>query len=143
MNKLFIDANYIIAIFREIELKHELAVKSCKELLKNYDCIISNGIITEVTTIIMMRTKDLELTQKAYYFMKDNFNIIDEYSIENYNDKVFALFQKYNKDSFKVGFIDCSIPVISNYFDIDSVVTFDKHFKVFDEIDLFDVESLI
>ena len=29
----------------------------------------------------------------AYYFMKDNFNIINEYEIPNFNDKVFKVFE--------------------------------------------------
>lgn len=61
MNKFFIDANFFIAIFREIEENHELAVKTYKTLLENHECYTSNIIITEVVTIIMMRTKNLDL----------------------------------------------------------------------------------
>ena len=61
MNKIFIDTNFIVAIFREIEENHELAVKTCETLLNNYECCISNSISTEVVTIIMMRTKNLDL----------------------------------------------------------------------------------
>ena len=137
MNKFFIDTNFFVAIFREIEEKHELAVKTCKTLLENYECYTSNSIITEVVTIVMMRTKNLDLTRKAYYFMKDNFTILNEYEIDKYNDKVFTVFEKYNGKTFKLGFVDCSIVVISQFYNIDYVVSFDKNFKLFEEIKLY------
>lgn len=139
MNKIFIDTNFIVAIFREIEENHELAVKTCETLLNNYECCISNSIITEVVTIIMMRTKNLNLTSNAYYFMIDNFTILNEYDIDKYNDKVFKVFEKYNTNRFNLGFVDCSIVVISGYYDMDYVVSFDKNFKLFEEITLYNL----
>lgn len=139
MNKIFIDANFIIAIFREIEENHESAVKICQKILKNHKCYISNSIITEVVTIIMMRTKNLNLTRKAYYFMVDNFTILNEYDIDKYNDKVFKIFEKYNSNKFNLGFVDCSMVVLSEYYDIDYIISFDKNFKLFEEIKLYKV----
>lgn len=139
MNKIFIDANFIITIFREIEENHESAVKICQKILKNHKCYISNSIITEVVTIIMMRTKNLNLTRKAYYFMVDNFTILNEYDIDKYNDKVFKIFEKYNSNKFNLGFVDCSMVVLSEYYDIDYIISFDKNFKLFEEIKLYKV----
>ncbi|MBQ6218646.1 MAG: type II toxin-antitoxin system VapC family toxin [Methanosphaera sp.] len=139
MNKIFIDANFIIAIFREIEENHESAVKICQKILKNHKCYINNSIITEVVTIIMMRTKNLNLTRKAYYFMVDNFTILNEYDIDKYNDKVFKIFEKYNSNKFNLGFVDCSMVVLSEYYDIDYIISFDKNFKLFEEIKLYKV----
>lgn len=139
MNKIFIDANFIVAIFREIESNHELAVKTCEKLLNEYECCISNNIITEVVTIIMMHTKNLELTQKAYYFMIDNFTVLNEYDIDKYNDKVFKVFEKYNNNKFNLGFVDCSIVIIFEFYNLDFVVSFDKNFKLFNEINLYEL----
>lgn len=99
MSKLFIDANFIIALFRDSDTNHKKAVNNKKILLEN-DCYVSNGIINEIITIMMMRTKNIELTKKAYWFIKDNFTIINEYGIEIFNDKVFSLFTKYNEKTF-------------------------------------------
>ena len=137
MNRFFIDANFIVAIFRQIEENHDLAVKTCQTLLEKHECYISNAIVTEVVTIIMMRTKNIDLTRKAYYFMIDNFTVINEYEIDKYNDKVFNIFEKYNDKTFKLGFVDCSIVVISQIYDIDYVVSFDKNFKLFNQIKLY------
>ena len=90
----------------------------------------------EIITILMMRTKNLELTKKAYYFLENNFNIVNEYKIKNFNDKVFSVFKKYNDDNFRLSFIDCSIVIISKYYGLDKVVTFDSKFKLFNEIKL-------
>ena len=67
MSKYFLDANFIIAIFREIEVNNELAISNCEKLLLNHECYISNAVFNKVITILMMRTKDLDLTIKAYY----------------------------------------------------------------------------
>ena len=73
----------------------------------------------------------------AYYFMKDNFNIINEYEIPNFNDKVFKVFEKYHNDKFNLGFADRSIVILSEFFDMDCVVSFDKNFKLLNEIKLY------
>ena len=138
MSKYFLDANFIIAIFREIEEKNELAVSICEELLSNHECFISNLVFNEIITILMMRTKDLALTNNAYYFLKDNMIIINEYEISRFNEIVFGMFKEYNSKSFKVGFTDCSIAFLYKYYNLDYVVTFDKNFKVFDDVKLLD-----
>lgn len=140
MAKYFLDANFIVAIFREIEEKNELAVSTCADLLLNHECYISNLVFNEIITILMMRTKDLDLTAKAYYFLKDNMTIINEYEIDMFNENVFEMFKKYNSKSFKVGFTDCSIAFLYKHFNLNYVVTFDKNFKVFDDIRLLELD---
>lgn len=136
MSKYFLDANFIIAIFREIEDNNELAVRTCEKLLSNHECYISNLVFNEIITILMMKTKDLTLTSNAYYFLKDNLIILNEYEINKFNDNVFAMFKKYNSQSFKVGFTDCSIAFLYKVYNLDYIVTFDKNFKVFDDVKL-------
>ena len=138
MSKLFIDANFIIAIFKDFDTNHEKAISNIKIISEN-DCYISNGILNEIITIIMMKTKNIELTKKAYRFLNDNFTILNEYDIEIFNDKVFSLFKKYNKNNFKLSFIDCSIVVIFKHYELDNVVSFDKGFKSIDEIKLYEL----
>lgn len=136
MSKVFIDTNFIIAIFKDFDTNHGKAISNMNIINEN-DCYISNGILNEIITILMLRTKNIELTKKAYRFLNDNFTIINEYDIEIFNDKVFSLFKKYNKSNFKLSFIDCSIVVIFKHYELDSVVSFDKGFKLFDEINLY------
>ena len=87
-----------------------------------------------------MKTKSIELTKKAYYFLNDNFSIINEFEIEKYNGHVFSIFKKYNSKNYKASFIDCSSIIIANNFDIDYVVSLDKFFNKFEEIELMELK---
>ncbi len=137
MKKILLDSSFIIAIFRKNDPLHQRAIEN-REVLDN-ECYISNGIISEVMTILGQKTKDVSLVRLAYNFMKDNFTIINESDIDMYNDNVFSIFEKYNKNKFKLGFIDCSEVVIYEYYDLDYVASFDGEFKLFDEINLLDL----
>ena len=136
--KILLDSSFIIAIFRKNDPLHQRAIKN-KEILDN-DCYISNGIVSEVITILGQKTKDIALVRLAYNYMKDNFTIINESDINMYSDNVFAIFEKYNKNKFKLGFIDCSEVVIYEYYNLDYVASFDEEFKLFDEINLMDLK---
>ena len=136
--KILLDSSFIIAIFRKNDPLHQRAIEN-KEILDN-DCYISNGIVSEVITILGQKTKDIALVRLVYNYMKDNFTIINESDINMYNDNVFAIFEKYNKNKFKLGFIDCSEVVIYEYYNLDYVASFDEEFKLFDEINLMDLK---
>ena len=138
MKKILFDSSFIIAIFRKNDPLHQRAIEN-KEVLDN-DCYISNEIVSEVITILGQKTKDIALVRLAYNYMKDNFTIIDESSINMYNDNVFAIFEKYNKNKFKLGFIDCSEVFIYEYYNLGYVASFDGEFKLFDEIKLLDLK---
>lgn len=136
--KILLDSSFIIAIFRRNDPLHQRAIKN-RDILQN-DCYVSNGIISEVITILGQKTKDITLVRLAYNYMKDNFTIIDESDINMYTDKVFAIFEKYNKNKFRLGFIDCSEVIIYDYCNLDYVVSFDSGFRLFEEIKLFELE---
>lgn len=139
MAKLFIDSSFIIPIFKRNDTNRKI-VENNKDILFENECYINNGILQEITTVVMMKTKNIELTKKAYYYLTDNFTIINEYEIEKYNDNVFSIFKKYNKHSYKASFVDCSAVVIAKNYDLDYVVSLDKFFNKFDEIDLLNLK---
>lgn len=138
MKKILLDSSFIIAIFRKNDPLHQRAIEN-KEILDN-ECYVSNGILSEVITILGQKTKDIALVKLAYNYMKDNFTIINESDINMYNDNVFAIFEKYNKNKFKLGFIDCSEVVMYDYYNLGYVASFDGEFKLFDEINLLDLK---
>ena len=137
MSKLLIDSSFIIALFRRNDGLHQKAIKN-KDILNN-DCYITDGILTEVMTIIGQKTKDIALVRIVYNYLKDNFTIIHESEINMYNDNVFAVFEKYNQNSFKVGFINCSQVIIYNNYNLDYVLSLDNGFRLFEEIELKDL----
>lgn len=136
MSKIFVDTSFIISLFRKNDSNHELTKKYSYLIDKN-ECYISNTILIEIITVLMKRTKNMQLVKTVYFYLNDNFIIINEYGIEDYNEKVFNIFQKYNQNTYKVSYVDCSSIVISNYFNIDVVLSLDNGFKLFNEIDLF------
>ena len=138
MKKILVDSSFIIAIFRKNDPLHQKAIEN-RAILKN-DCYISNGIISEVITILGQRTKDIELVRLAFNYMKDNFTLIDESEINMYNENVFAIFEKYNKNKFRLGFIDCSEVAIYEFYGLDYVASFDREFRKFEEINLIDLK---
>ena len=139
MSKLLIDSSFIIALFRRNDGLHQKAIEN-KDILNN-DCYITDGIISEVITIIGQKTKDIALVRKVYNYLKDNFTIIHESEINMYNDNVYAIFEKYNQNNFKVGFIDCSQVIIYNHYNLDYVVSLDNGFRLFEEIELKDLSE--
>lgn len=139
MSKLLIDSSFIIALFRRNDGLHQKAIEN-KDILNN-DCYITDGILAEVMTIIAQKTKDISLLRIVYNYLKDNFTIIHESEINMYNDNVFAVFEKYNQNSFKVGFIDCSQVIIYDNYNLDYVVSLDNGFRLFEEIELKDLSE--
>lgn len=140
MSKLLIDSSFIIALFRRNDGLHQKAIEN-KDILNNNNCYITDGIIAEVITIIGQKTKDITLVRKVYNYLKDNFTIIHESEINMYNDNVYAIFEKYNQNNFKVGFIDCSQVIIYNHYNLDYVVSLDNGFRLFEEIELKDLSE--
>ncbi len=140
MSKLLIDSSFIIALFRKNDGLHQKAIEN-KDILNNNDCYITDGILAEVMTIIAQKTKDITLVRIVYNYLKDNFTIIHESEISMYNDNVFAVFEKYNKNKFKVGFIDCSQVIIYNHYNLDYVISLDNEFRLFEEIELKDLSE--
>ena len=59
-------------------------------------------------------------------------------NIEMYNDNVFAIFEKYNREKFRLGFTDCCQVVIYEDCYLDYVVSFDEEFKRIEEIKLWE-----
>lgn len=139
MKKILLDSSFIIALFRKNDSLNKEAIKN-KDILIDNECYITDGILAEVITILGQKTKDISLVRIVYNFMKDNFNIIHESEINMYNDNVFALFEKYNKNNFKVGFIDCSQVTIYKQCNLDYVVSLDNRFKLFEEIKIYNLK---
>lgn len=84
--KYFVDSSFIVSLFKETETNHHIA-KEHTNIIDNNECYITNGILLEIITILMKRTKDNDIVKLAYAYLLDNFIIVDEYNIKHYNDK--------------------------------------------------------
>lgn len=135
MNKIFLDSSFLIPLSWKKHPNHQKVIKN-KDILENNKCYISGGVLSEIMTVLNMKTKNINLVKEVYNYYKDNLTIINEHEIVNYNDKTFSVFQKYNKNTFKVSFIDCSSIIFFKHYNLDYVVSLDKDFKKFEEIKL-------
>lgn len=140
MSKIFIDSSILVPLFWKEHPNHNKVAKHLS-IIKNNECYMSNGILSEVMTVLGMKTKNIDLVKIVYDYLQDNFKILNEYEINDFNFKVFSVFQKYNKNAFKVSFIDCSSVVIVDEYGLDNVMSLDKNFKRFEEIDLVKLED--
>lgn len=130
--KVFFDSSFLIAFILEYDSNYNKADKLDKEGIFNNDCYISNLIINEVVTVIGNKAT-LEHAINSYNAFNDNFNIINEYEIANFNDKVMKTYRKYNT---KLSFTDCAIVEVMKKYDIENLVSFNKQFKRVDNINL-------
>ena len=127
MTKYFIDTNIIVGYILEYDDLHEDAIKVFDKYdLENQDCYISNHVLDEIITIIG-QYEGPNLAYKTYLMIKDNFTILNEYHIPNFNSQVMNIYKTENKNSKqKIGFTDASIIKLIKYYEIDTLITFDK-----------------
>ena len=129
MKNILIDTNFIIAYLLELDESHKRAIhlEDYEKILEN-NLFITNHIIDEIITIIGQKAGPKDAIN-TYRLIKDNFIIINEYEINDFNDKVMATYNKLNKKKQKIGFTDCSIIETAKLYNLDAIVTFDKGFK--------------
>lgn len=122
VKKNFIDSSYLIALALDKDTNKEKAVKLSNVLSE--ECYISNNIINEVVTVVNLKGNYIQAI-KMYHFMIDNFKIINEHEISNYNEKTINLFEKFQG---KLGFTDSAIIITMLEYGIENLVSFDKQF---------------
>lgn len=137
--KIFLDSSFIISFAVESDENHDEAIILIEqENIWEQECYISNYIINEVITVIGNKS-DVNLAKETYYILQDNFTILDEHKIENFNDKVMDIYEEYDT---KLSFTDSSILLLMEYYDINTLVSFDKGFKKNKEINLINLDSI-
>ena len=130
MEKIFIDTSFIIGLAFDNDSTHKRAVE-LMDILEE-DCYINNSIVNEVVTV-SNNNGDSAKAMTMFNFLIDNFTIINEYNIINYNSKTMVTF---NKHEGNLSFTDSGIITTMVEHDIKKLVTFDKAFKKEDRIEV-------
>ena len=73
-------------------------------------------------------------TEKTINNMKKHNKDLSKFACK---DSEAIRFKKYNADTYKASYVDCSSVVIAKQFNLDYVVSLDKFFEKFEEITLF------
>ncbi|MDO5852021.1 MAG: type II toxin-antitoxin system VapC family toxin [Methanobacteriaceae archaeon] len=133
MSKIFLDTNFILGLLLANDSTHykALKLKETKKIFQN-DCYISNHVLDEIITLTSDKS-DYDNVIKTYFMIKDNFTILNEYHISNFNDKVMNTYYKFNN---KLSFTDYSIIKVMKENNIKQIVTFDKEFKRCEDIEI-------
>ncbi len=135
MNKLyFLDTSFIIAYAIATDNQHT-KTEPLEDIILNNPCYINNCILNECITVSYNKTKSLELSQEVYYIIIDNFRILNENNISNYNAKTMDLFKKHEG---KLSFTDSGIITTMKENNISDLLTFDSQFKKENSINIID-----
>ena len=124
MNTVLLDTSFIISYNISSDNQHDKS-KELKEVLLNDDCYITNNVLNECVTVGFNKSKSLEVANNIYYSLIDNFKVINEYELSNFNSKTLRMF---NKHGGKLSFVDASLIVVMNEFNLNYLLSFDKQF---------------
>lgn len=127
--KYFLDSSFILALIIKTDENYENALELVD--IFNDECYINYNVLNEVLTLVG-RKIDILAAKEVYYTLIDNFILLNEYSIGEYNENTFAIFETYvgsNSKKIKLSFTDSSIILAMNEFGIKNLVSFDKEFK--------------
>ena len=126
MSKIyFLDTSFIIAYAIATDNQHT-KTEPLEDIILNNQCYINNSILNECITVSYNKTKNLDISQEVYYIIIDNFKILNEYNILNYNAKTMDLFKKHEG---KLSFTDSGIITTMKENNISDLLTFDTQFK--------------
>lgn len=134
--KYFLDSSFILALILKTDANHEKAFELVDVL--NEDCYINHNVLNEVLTLVGRKINILA-AKEVYYTLIDNFTLLNEYSIAEYNENTFKIFENYigsNSNKAKLSFTDSSIVLTMREFEISDLLSFDKEFKRVDEINI-------
>ena len=123
MSKYFFDSSFIIALALDNDSNKTKALELT--YLLSEECYIGDNVIEEVVNVVNLKG-DANKAETLYNFMMDNFKIINEHEIPNYNTKTLKVFKKFNG---KLSYTDSSMIVSVLEYNIDYLVTFDNEFK--------------
>ncbi|MBR5504587.1 MAG: type II toxin-antitoxin system VapC family toxin [Methanobrevibacter sp.] len=127
--KYFLDTSFILSLILDSDSNHEKAINLLNIL--NEDCYINNNVLNEVLTLIGRKLNVFD-AKEVYFALIDSFTLLNEYNINDYNNKTFEIFEENigeNSKKTKLSFTDSSIILTMNEYDIDKLVSFDEEFK--------------
>ena len=127
--KYFLDLSFILALIIKTDENYENALELVD--IFNDECYINFNVLNEVLTLVG-RKIDILAAKEVYYTLIDNFILLNEYSIGEYNENTFAIFETYvgsDSKKTKLSFTDSSIILTMKEFGIKNLVSFDKEFK--------------
>lgn len=122
-NRIFVDSNYIIALYNPQDSLHLKAQKLARQIKKgDFQLFISNFIFLEIVTIFSQRVGRTQTVKLGKRLLESN-----ELSVLHVNENLqvasWEIFQTIKKKS--LSFVDASIIALMRFHDIKNLLTFD------------------
>ena len=130
---IFIDSNVWVARFHKGDTNHKKAKELIENLPKDTPLLTSNLVIYEVLTVLSMRAgKEQASKFGKWFFSLASSKIISELFIDEALEyQAWSLFRNIKQKD--VSFADCASVVIAKEYDLRNILTFDRHFKIFEK----------
>ncbi|MEK7458033.1 MAG: PIN domain-containing protein [Patescibacteria group bacterium] len=121
-----VDANVLIALFRENDASHDRAVQLMKSIAKEDNhLVVLNLTLYECATVLSMKI-GMERAKQFYL----HYNTVIEKVIqfdEQLEDKAWRIFLKQKKKG--TSFVDCALVATAKKLGMKDILTYDKWFK--------------
>lgn len=133
MNKVILDANYILAILDQNDIHHKLAIDIDNKIQAVFDDILYlDCVINEVVSVIIKRLKGRKKKELIPDYLKRFHRLIPKTSItwiypeiEDYYERVL---KTVIESQGNLNFHDALIVLVASEFEISHIVSFDKGF---------------
>ena len=131
MQPIFVDSNVWIAWFNKQDFDHDKAKKLIQNLPPASLLLTSNLVIYEVLTVLSIRAdRKKALKFGEWFFPLVSSRAINEVFIdEPLEYQTWAYFEKIKQKN--ISFADCASVVVAKEFGAREILTFDRHFKIF------------
>ena len=125
-NRIFVDANFFVALFNPSDSLHKEAIRISQRLKKEKkELAISNFIFLEVVTVVSQKMGKKAALVLGKELLKGKVEIIQ--IDEKLNRLSWETFKKVvNKE---ISFVDCGILAVIEEEEIGEVLTFDQRLK--------------
>ena len=117
----------LVALIVEKDINHEKAVSIMKEIVsgKHGQAITSEYVFDETVTVVLVRSKALDMAVRAGDLIKESMAVLNVDS--NTFESSWNRFR--NQKITKFSFTDCTILEVMESNHIDKLATFDKEFE--------------
>lgn len=126
MGKALVDANVLVAVYREDDKLHGEAVDLVSRLKeKSWVFVVTNLVLQEIATVLSMRV-GMKLARK---FLIDYGNMVEEkvFLDEELERQSWRIFEKQEKKG--TSFVDCANLAVIEKYKLDGILTFDEFYQ--------------
>ncbi|OGY72247.1 MAG: hypothetical protein A2249_02925 [Candidatus Jacksonbacteria bacterium RIFOXYA2_FULL_44_7] len=127
MEKVLIDANFIIALLCSEDSCHAKAVSLSEELpQKQVQWVLNNAILYEILTVLSKR-RVKPLARLFYQTVKQEGVVQFVYITHDIEEKAFIYFGRMRSNN--ISFFDCTLFATADAYNTKYIVSFDRHLR--------------